>query len=309
MMTRISTFSQQSTVLDQTLRRQSAMNSSQNQVSSGKKAETYSGYGADVSALISARAVKSRTEVYKDTVTRLSGRLDQVNIHVGAVGDAAKNLKQAILDGMALEDGVTLDVSLENNFQSVVRSLNAQYNGEYLFGDNKFNTKPVNVSTTADLALAAAPADVFDVENSKATTRVADGQDIKHGILANEMAESVFKVFRDIKLYNDDVLTGPLTGKLDATKTAFLETKLKELETAIQGVSGFEQQNGQRQKQLVELEGYHSQRLLGLGKLVSDIEDVDMTQAISNLQNDQTALQASFRVLSQVNRVSLNDYL
>lgn len=308
-MSRISTFSQQSTVLDQTLRRQSAMNSSQNQVSSGKKAETYSGYGADVSALISARAVKSRTEVYKDTVTRLSGRLDQVNIHLGAVGDAAKNMKQAILDGMAVEDGVTLGVSLENNFQSIVRSLNAQYNGEYLFGDSKFNTKPVNVSTTADLALAAAPADVFDVESSKATTRVADGQDIQHGILANEMAESVVKVFRDIKIYNDDVLTGPLTGKLDATKTAFLETKLKELETAIQGVSGFEQQNGQRQKQLVELESYHSQRLLGIGKLVSDIEDVDMTQAISNLQNDQTALQASYRVLSQVNRVSLNDYL
>jgi flagellar hook-associated protein 3 FlgL len=49
--------------------------------------------------------------------------------------------------------------------------------------------------------------------------------------------------------------------------------------------------------------------LLGLEKLVSDIEDVDMTQAISNLQNDQTALQASYRVLAQVNRVSLNDYL
>jgi flagellar hook-associated protein 3 FlgL len=123
------------------------------------------------------------------------------------------------------------------------------------------------------------------------------------------MAEAVVKVFRDIQVYNDDILTGPLTGKLDAAKTAFLETKLKELEIAIDGVSGFEQQNGQRQKQLEELADYHSQRLLGLEKLVGDIEDVDMTQAISNLQNDQTALQASYRVLAQVNRVSLNDYL
>jgi flagellar hook-associated protein 3 FlgL len=308
-MSRISTFSQQSTVLDQTLRRQSAMNVSQNQVSSGKKAENYSGYGADVSALISARAIKSRTEVYKDTVSRLGGRLDQVNIHIGAVGDAAKSLKQSILDGLALEDGVSLDVSLANSFQSIVRSLNAQYNGEYLFGDGKFNTKPVNISNIADLALAAAPADVFDVETNKSITRVADGQDIQHGILANEMAEAVVKVFRDIQVYNDDILTGPLTGKLDAAKTAFLETKLKELEIAIDGVSGFEQQNGQRQKQLEELADYHSQRLLGLEKLVGDIEDVDMTQAISNLQNDQTALQASYRVLAQVNRVSLNDYL
>jgi flagellar hook-associated protein 3 FlgL len=308
-MSRISTFSQQSAVLDQTLRRQSAVNVSQNQVSTGKKVEKYSGYGADVSALISARAIKGRTEVYKETVSRLGGRLDQVNIHIGAIGDAAKSLKQSVLDGLALEDGVSFDVSLANSFQSVVRSLNAQYNGEYIFGDSKFNTKPVNVSSVAELALAASPADVFDVETNKSVTRVADGQDVQHGILANDIAEALVKVFRDIQQYNNDPLTGPLNGKLNATKVAFLETKLKELQIAIDTVSGFEQQNGQRQKQAEELTVYHSQRLVGLEKLVSDIEDVDITQAISNLQNDQTALQASYRVLAQINRTSLNDYL
>jgi flagellar hook-associated protein 3 FlgL len=309
MMTRVSTFTQQSALLDQTMRRQSAIATSQNQVSTGKKADTYSGYGADVSALISARAIRSRTEVYSNTVSRLGARLEHVNIHVGAVGDAAKELKQSILEGLALENGASFDVSLENGFQSLVRSLNAQYNGEYLFGDAKLNAKPVNVSKLTDLATATDAAAVFDVESSKATTRVADGQDIEHGILADEMAEAVVKVFRDIKLYHDDVLTGPLTGALSPTQVSFLEVKLKELQKAIDGVSGFEQQNGLRQKQMVELETYHSERMLGLESLVADIEDVDIAEAISKLQNDQTALEASYRVLAQVNRVSLNDYL
>jgi flagellar hook-associated protein 3 FlgL len=309
MMTRISTFTQQSAVLDQTMRRQSTVAISQNQVSTGKKADSYSGYGAEVSALISARALKSRTDAYGNTVSRLGSRLEQVDIHVGAVGDVAKTLKQSILDGLALENGASFDVSLENGFQSLVRSLNAQHNGEYLFGDAKINAKPVNVSTLTDLATAASAADVFDIDSGKATTRVADGQDVEHGILANEMAEAVVKVFRDIKLYHDDVLTGPLTGALNSTQITFLETKLKELQKAIDGVSGFEQQNGLRQKQIEELGTYHSERKLGLEKLVSDIEDVDIADAISKLQNDQTALQASYRVLSQVNRVSLNDYL
>jgi flagellar hook-associated protein 3 FlgL len=308
-MSRVSSYTQQTTMLDHTLRRQAAINVTQNQVSTGKKAETYSGYGSDVSALISARAIKSRTEVYSDTVKRLGVRLDQVNIHVGAVGDAAKGLKQTLLDGMALESGISFDTNIEQHFQSLVRSLNAQYDGQYLFGDSRFNEKPVNVSDLTALATAASETDVFDVKAGKAVTRVADGQDVEHGILANEMAEAVVKVFRDIKLYNDDPLTGPLNGTLNATQTAFLETKLKELQTAIDGVSGFEQQNGLKQKQMTELEDYHSERMLGLEKLVTDIEDVDLATAISKLQNDQTALQASYRVLSQVNRQTLNDYL
>ncbi len=308
-MTRVSTYTQQTAMLDHTLRRQSAINTAQNQVSTGKKADTYSGYGSDVSALISARAIKSRTDVYSDTVKRLGVRLDQVNIHVGAIGDSAKALKQTLLDGMALETGVSFDENIEQHFQSMVRSLNAQYEGQYLFGDSRFNQKPVNVSDLTALAAKASPADAFDIVSGKAVARVADGQDVEHGILANEMAEAVVKVFQDIKIYNDDPLTGPLNGKLNAVQTTFLETKLKELQTAIDGVSGFEQQNGLKQKQMEELEAYHSERMLGLERLATDIEDVDIASAISKLQNDQTALQASYRVLSQVNRLSLNDYL
>jgi flagellar hook-associated protein 3 FlgL len=308
-MTRVSTFTQQTAMLDHTLRRQSSVNVAQNQVSTGKKADTYSGYASDVSALISARAIKSRTEVYSQTVQRLGVRLDQVDIHVGAIGDAAKGLKQTILDGLALENGTSFDENMEQHFQSMVRSLNAQYDGQYLFGDSRFNQKPVNVSDLTSLAAKATAADAFDISTGKAVTRVADGQDVEHGILANEMAEAVVKVFRDIKLYNDDPLTGPLSGQLDPAKTLFLETKLKELQIAINGVSGFEQQNGLKQKQMEDLAAYHSERMLGLEKLVSDIEDVDIASTISNLQNDQTALQASYRVLSQVNRLSLNDYL
>jgi flagellar hook-associated protein 3 FlgL len=308
-MTRVSSYTQQTTMLDHTLRRQAAINVSQNQVSTGKKAETYSGYGADVSALISARATKSRTDVYSDTVKRLGIKLDQMNIHIGAVDEAAKGLKQTLLDGLALESGTSFDANIEQHFQSLVRSLNAQYDGQYLFGDSRFNEKPVNVKDLTALAAKASAADAFDVKTGKAVTRVADGQDVEHGILATDMAEAVVKVFRDIKRYNDDPLTGPLSGKLSPAQTTFLETKLKDLQTAIDGVSGFEQQNGLKQKQMTDLEAYHSERALGLEKLVSDIEDVDIASAISNLQNDQTALQASYRVLSQVNRQSLNDYL
>ena len=42
---------------------------------------------------------------------------------------------------------------------------------------------------------------------------------------------------------------------------------------------------------------------------VSNIEDVDIAQAIAQLNQNQVALQAAFQVASTLNRLSLLDYL
>jgi len=42
---------------------------------------------------------------------------------------------------------------------------------------------------------------------------------------------------------------------------------------------------------------------------VSNIEDVDMAQAIAQLNQNQVALQAAFQIMSTLNRLSLLNYL
>jgi flagellar hook-associated protein 3 FlgL len=42
---------------------------------------------------------------------------------------------------------------------------------------------------------------------------------------------------------------------------------------------------------------------------VSNIEDVDLAQALAQLNQNQVALQAAFQVTSTLNRLSLLDYL
>jgi flagellar hook-associated protein 3 FlgL len=43
--------------------------------------------------------------------------------------------------------------------------------------------------------------------------------------------------------------------------------------------------------------------------LVSNIEDVDIAQALAKLNQNQVALQASFQVTSKLNQLSLLNYL
>jgi flagellar hook-associated protein 3 FlgL len=42
---------------------------------------------------------------------------------------------------------------------------------------------------------------------------------------------------------------------------------------------------------------------------VLNIEDVDIAQALAKLNQNQTALQASYHTISQLNQLSLLDYL
>jgi len=42
---------------------------------------------------------------------------------------------------------------------------------------------------------------------------------------------------------------------------------------------------------------------------VSNIEDVDMAEALAKLNQNQTALQASYQTISQLNQLSLLNYL
>ena len=43
--------------------------------------------------------------------------------------------------------------------------------------------------------------------------------------------------------------------------------------------------------------------------VISDIEDVDMASAVTRLNGDQTALQASYKVMAQLSQLSLLNFL
>ena len=308
-MTRISSFSQTSMLVENALSRQSAVNLAQQQVTTGKKAQTYAGYGADVSLLVSSRSLLARTESYGQATKQLGVRLDQLDLQLTSMKDQAGELKKSILDSLALENAEGLQTRIEQSFKSVVSNLNAEYDGQYLFAGSRVNSKPVTVSDLASLSALPGVANAFTNDNVKATSRIADGQDITHGVLATDVGQRLLQVYKDLNDYATSATTGPLDGKIDATKRTFLEAKLVELETAMGDVQKAQLDNGAKQQQVTSVQQRHETRIADLKELVATIEDVDSAEAIVRLQSNRTALEASYRVLSQIDQLSLNNYL
>ena len=68
-------------------------------------------------------------------------------------------------------------------------------------------------------------------------------------------------------------------------------------------------QVGTDQQVLDEVRDRHIETLNFTKVFISDIEDADAAEAVANLNQDRLALEGSFRVLAQISRLSLLDFI
>ncbi len=307
-MTRIASFTSSQTLIDGALNRQGEIAILQNQIASGNKSQLYQGYDADVGALVTTKAYDARTATYIKTNNELNNRLSENDAFLTQAVDSARSFRDTVFNAIGQQDGTAFRQNIDAQFQSVASALNGQFNGQYLFTGSQTNNKPITVSTLNDLAALPTSDAAFANDTVKATSRIADDTDITHGVLASETASGVFKVFRDIARY-DASANGPLNGKLTATQQTFLEGKLAELDTAIQATQTQQSLNGINQKRVEEVNITQTARKNSSEKLVGDIEGVNSAEAISKLTLDQTALQASYQIISSLSKLSLTNFL
>jgi len=84
---------------------------------------------------------------------------------------------------------------------------------------------------------------------------------------------------------------------------------LQRLNNTIDTIDKFHATNGVNQMAIEDVQERHQQDINFMKVFITDIEEVDIGEAISKMQQDQVALEASYRVLSQVSRSTLLDFI
>lgn len=102
---------------------------------------------------------------------------------------------------------------------------------------------------------------------------------------------------------------GPFGSEVSAQQRRFLEEQLGMMAGAIRGLDLAQAQNGIRQQQLAGILERQEGSRVTLRSFEADLQEVDLTEAISRLNQDQIALEANLRVVSQIGRLSLLDFL
>ncbi len=307
-MTRVSSFGHQQVMLSSLLNNQSRLFRDQTQITTGKKEEYYSGFASETSTLLGAKTVFDQTKGYLRAANYVERSLRTNNIQLETMVTNAENVRDTMLEAIAQEETLALNEVMAESFTAMVSALNTNIGGVYVFSGARTDTEPVTGKTIADLVAAPAVADLFENDQRRPTAKVGQNTQMEYGLLADEVAQTVFQSFKNIADYNAGPF-GPLSGQLDTAQIAFLKGEMANLDSALEDLRVMVARNGTRQQHVDGFIREHENQEAFLEVFISDIEDVNVAEAVTRLNNDKVALEASYKISSELTNLSLLKFI
>ena len=306
MATRVSTAGNYQSALLNLMTAQARSLDAQNRISTEKVATDLAGYGRGSETLAAMRGAQARIQGFINTGEAVTARLSAQDLALRRVADGANDTRQAIADAMAAGslDGLMLEI--QGRFQIVQNGLNAQHQGRFLFGGGNVDDPPVTIGTLGELNAAPSVAGVFANDTLKHTSRIDEGHPIQTGFLADDIGQTLFQIYKDIQAYHDAT---PLTGTLSDDARSFLTAQLTRLDAEHSRITDIAAQNGALQNRVEATLTSQEAQKTQLDELIGKRTDVDMAQAVTDLQMSQVAIQAAAQVISQLRDVSLLNIL
>jgi flagellar hook-associated protein 3 FlgL len=305
---RVGTNNQTSYMLSQIAKANVKLQESEFQVTSGKISNDYTGIGDKTAALEGARAAADRAKTYAASTQLAVTQTDLQNTQLTTLSGLATQLQKAIGSAVSNSNGTGLMTNAEAIFEQAAAILNStDANGNYIYGGEITDKPPFTATSLADLVTQPSVSAFFQNGTIKKSVTVADGQTEQIGVLASDVGTDLMNALK--ALYQEDQSLS-LSGQITTAQSAGLtDNVLPKVNTAYTNLTAATARNGTTYTTLKkEITNQQSLQNLYIG-FVSDIEDADMATALTNLSNNQTALQAVLTVTSKLNDLTLLNYL
>ena len=306
---RISTNSQSQLMLSQIQQAELALDKTQTQVTSGKVSTTYAGIGDKTAMLEATRSAANRANAYQAATTLAVNQADLQDSQMSSLSDLANQLRQAITTAAGDNDGSTLMTTAQGIFDQVSQILNSKdANGNYLYGGDKNGQPPLTATSLSDRISMSSASDALQNGTVANSVMVGDGQSVKVGMLASDIGTGLMQTLKDLADFNAGP-NGNFGNGLTTAQSSFLSGEIVTATTAASQVNNAAAANGNIYGQLQDASANQKTMSTLFKGFVSNIEEVDMPTAITQLNQNQVALQAALQVTAQLNQVSLLNYI
>ena len=294
---RVATNQQMQFFLSQLQHAGGALDKTQEQIASGKVANTYAGFGDQTQVLQATMAAKARNGAYQTATQLALTQTDMQNTQLSSLSDLAGQLKKALSDAVANNDGSSLMTQTQSIFDQAVAILNSKdANGNYVYGGGRNDTPPVTATSLSQLAGLGSVSSAFNNGNDKQAVQVGDGVTVSYGITASDVGTGLMQTLKDIAAF-DAGPTGNFSASANMTpaQSSFATSEIgsvTSMATALNTASAEQD----------------SMSTLYTG-FINKIQKTDMAEAATQLSLNQTALQAVLQVTSNLNKLTLLNYL
>ena len=321
-MTRIATFGQSQMLLQNVLQNELRVFEGERKLSSGIRSRDYKGMARDVNTLAGAKTLLSSTEGYIKDNNEVSRRLELYDLNLESLRDIAQGLRDDTLSAINGNTGVAYRNKVDGYFDTSVRLLEAKDNGRFIFSGSRTDTSPIvtTVQTAAGLSaltldITANKTTVFANNDIKQQGQLDSALTLTFGTLAEDVADELMEGFRRLMRFDNGAdnfgftTSGPFSAPMPEDQRNFLIGEINRLNAIIDDIDAVRSTNGVNMRTLGDAQDRLESDRFFMIKFTADIEDADMGLAISRLAQDEAALEASFRMLAQLSRLTLMDFL
>lgn len=306
---RVATSSQTAYFLSQIQNAGHALDKTQEQIASGKNANTYAGFGDQTQVLTATIAAKARTAAYGTATKFAVTQTDLQDTQLTGLSDLAARLKKAVSDAVSNNDGKTLMAQVESIFDQATAILNSKdANGEYIYSGGKTDTAPVTVNSLSALQALPTVASAFSNGDLKKSVQVGDGITVSYGVTASDVGTNLMQALKDIATFD---VGSSFSGSANLTgpQGDFLSGAISTIANVADGLNAVTAANGYVSNRLDDAQTQQTSMTTLYKTFVSNIQDTNMADAATQLSLNQTQLQAALQVTAGLHQLSLLNFL
>ena len=275
----------------------------QNQLSSGKQITRPSDDPYGTSRSLALRGELGGLDQFQRNVDDGTGWLNTSDTALGQMSDVLARVRELLVDGGNDTAGPSARSAIADEIdqlaESVKQEANVQYGGRYVFSGTATDTAPY--------ALGGADRYAGDA----GTITRAIGPQVELGITTDiRQLLGDGQAARDDKLLNTlRDISDHLRGGTPADADALRGTDLQQLDANLDVLNGIRADVGARTNRLAIASSRLSGLALNSTKLLSDTEDADMAQTITQYTTQQAAYSAALKAGANIVQTSLLDFL
>ena len=308
---RVATAAQTGYFLSQLQNAGNALDKVQEQIASGKNANTYAGFGDKTQLLTATIAANARNAAYTGATKFAVTQTDLQDTQLTSLSSLAATLKKAVMDAVANNDATGLMNQAQSIFDQAGAILNSKdANGDYIYSGGKTDVAPLAVGSLAALQAAPSTASAFANGSLKKSVQVADGVSVTYGVTASDVATGLMQALKDIATF-DAGGSGNFNAasSLSSAQNTFLTNAIAQVTTVGVNLNAATAANGYVSNRLADAQTQQASMDTLYKGFVSNIQDTNMADAATQLSLNQTQLQAALQVTAGLHQLSLLNYL
>jgi flagellar hook-associated protein 3 FlgL len=294
--------------LNQMTNTQTKLGQAQAQLSSGKKVLQPSDAPDEATAIQRLKSVISRQDSFERAVQATENRLKAEETALEATSNILVRFKeltiQALNDTYGPKDREIIAVELEGLQEDLLSFANTRdVNGAYLFSGSRVFTPPFGPTPQGDIVYRGdETVNLVDVGDQRQVRLNRTGTEVFQRVNRTQPDGSVEgrSFFQSIK----DLVIAVRTSNRDE-----MNRGLGELAELSQGVTVSQAKVGSAMNVVDNQKAVLDETRLQLKTVLSQIEDLDYTEAVTDMQKKMLALQASQASFAQISRLNLFEYI